>query len=421
MHFLAFLIAGISITITVTFTALLPEISDAIASANLPLSNSVLSDSLLSDSSSSNPTAPGNEPNSFDVKLPIVPSQNPDIIGSISFSPSIAQKSDANSADQPSALNPSTLYTEAQNTEAQNTEAQTYTDNSNEMCYPQTSTGQRRNKRQSCIDLSQFVFPRMPLKINQAGSRGVDKKNQEILERERSWKKKWFFPSDTPSDVLRQLNRLSRPGREICSFRDTTRARPVDYLVPVCCLGPEEIIRVPLLGPLPISGQEMDVVNLLNVENCLLFLLGRPYCAIRKYCCKGLRRPATYEQLVLGSVGVECIPMPVPWFNTKGVSRFEAEPSDVREDSADSFLLKHLLSSKGGGRFDTVDCLKSVSGNKGLWLVFFWFDLSWSHFRFFSHPLQRMSMRGLATKQITAGCPLFNLQTIASIRSLKDY
>lgn len=281
MHLLGFLITGFSISIT----ALLPEISDETALARL-----TLLDPPLSSSSSLNPTTSDNEPSSLNVNLDLLPFQNPDIPDLIAFNPKIAQEPSADSADQPSIINPSTMHAEAQ----------IFGDDSNEICYPRSSTGRKRKKRQSCINLSQYLFPpSLPNpNRNQVEVTEGARKMSEVSVKDKEWVLKQF-PNDMSEEQRGdELMRLGALGTESCASQDTK-----SYPFPLCCLGPERFISVPTLGPL------LDTVRLMNVYNCLLFLLGRPFC-LKKYCCRKVGFPEIGSPWIWGFKGVGCIEMP---------------------------------------------------------------------------------------------------------------
>lgn len=279
MHLLWFLITGLSISIT----ALLPENSDETALAGLSLL-----DLQLSNPSSLNPTTPDKEPSSFNANPNILPFQNPDIPDLITFNPKITQEPSADSADQPSIINPSTMHAEAQ----------TYKDDSNEICYPRSSTGRKQKKRQSCVNLSQYLLPPSLPDRNQAKVAEGAREIRDVSVKDKEWVLE-NFPDDMSEEQRGEdLMRLGAPGTESCSSQDGN-----SYPFPLCCLGPESFISVPILGPL------LDTVILMNVYNCLLFLLGRPFCR-KKYCCRTVGLPEPGSPWMWGFKGIECLVMP---------------------------------------------------------------------------------------------------------------
>lgn len=280
MQFFAFLIAAISVSIA----ALMLKSSDEIAVANVPLL-----DLPLSGLSSSNSMTPGNKPSSFSFNSDIVSFQIPDILESTTLSPNSAREPSSNSADQPPVLNPSTIFTEVQ----------AYTDDSNPICPLHSNTGRKRKERQSCIDLSQFLI--LPPVDEQKQDDGTQEQREKyrVFKNDIQWNKD-HFQGMTQEQRDNEIRKLAAPGSSNCANRDGEV-----YPFPFCCLGPSVYITVPTLP---------NEVNLMNVFNCVLFLLGRPYCNYGGYCCKKGEYPELGRgrglEWLLGFKGIECIAMP---------------------------------------------------------------------------------------------------------------
>lgn len=280
MHVLAFMIIGFSSSIA----ALLSENVDEIALDSLPLL-----DRPFFDSSVSKPTIPDNEPSSFNFNLDnVVPLQTSDTPESIAFSPYMGQESSANIVNQPSIIDSSSAYTEAQ----------IYRADSNEICYPHSSIGQKRKKRQSCINLSQFLFaPIIPIR-NEVEETEEQEWRRKISNDDEEWMRVKFPEGMSEEEKAAQLDKLGGPGDEACE-----KAGKV-YPVPVGCLGPEFFVHVPTLNLLPYE------VDIKNVYNCVLFLLGRPFCRFTNYCCRTLLSPGPNVEWKWGYRGIECLEMP---------------------------------------------------------------------------------------------------------------
>ena len=225
------------------------------------------------------------EPSTFSSQIAQLPGANSAETSS-TFSPQIPQLPGANSAGTSSIIDPSTT----------DTTAQTHMDASTDVCNADRSTGQKVQKRQdSCPNGEYFLRrPELP-KINYA------ERTKEQLENDRKARvdKKWL-DEKKKEDWLPLLE----PGRDWCErFWGEVDDRP-NFANPLCCLGPKEFITVPTLGLRRVRRQS---VTLMNVHNCLLFLVGRPFCMWeeQRFCCKQI----TVDYQDWGFKGLDCAEM----------------------------------------------------------------------------------------------------------------
>lgn len=182
----------------------------------------------------------------------------------------------------------------------------TDTDSSISMCPADGSTGQNVEKRDGiCRDESYFLLrPKLP-KINYAAHKGNDLINDEKAKEDKEWLVKFVDPDVSPEERLVLYYPLATPGENWCGRRwEGNRAYRPFYTWALCCLGPKEFINVPTLGN---TLNRRQSVILVNVFNCLLFLLNRPYCtpSEQRYCCHEVSTDLT----TWGFKGLDCVEM----------------------------------------------------------------------------------------------------------------
>ena len=301
MYFLATLITVFSVITIATTTPLTSDSEEpdpaSFPSLDLPLPLP------FPDSSPLSATTGDNEPNLLSGENVV---QNLNFLAPFTLGSPIAQLPGANSAETSSTLDPSTI----------DETAQTPMDRSINVCSVDGSTGQKVQKRQDwCPRASYFLLPRGSPPINSAKRTELQKKNDEQARVDREWVAK-NAKLGVPEDQLQdELFPLWDPGLRWCKRQDRSKARPY----PVCCLGP------PIFGTM--STPEVQKVRrqqslpFMNVENCLLFLVGRPYCipGTQRYCCKSF---STSSVDVWGFTALDCVSMlwdtypnsPLPWW-----------------------------------------------------------------------------------------------------------
>ncbi|MCJ1424244.1 hypothetical protein MMC29_002131 [Sticta canariensis] len=329
MNFLAFLIAGFSISIA----ALLSDNSDptdpASLSLDLPLSDSLSLDipderdiaslpleSSFPSSLSLNPPASLPLDPSLSGSSPLDPTvsdkelspsiDNPDVVSfqaadvpeSITFNPNIDPNPSANSADQPSITDLSPGHTEAK----------TSTDDSNQICDARSDTSQKLKKRDEtfCMTLESYLF--LPNPKDHDHEEGES--DEEIRRKDKAWERRYFLEDIDERNTLQLSIWLSSRGREACKTREGGI-----YKHALCCLGPEQFEPAIRYGHILPPGVTIDILPplapLMNVYRCIGFLDLRPFCVYGvKYCCKFIRNPYLSESWRMGFHGLNCIRMP---------------------------------------------------------------------------------------------------------------
>lgn len=265
--------------VSVTTAAVLSTNSDEPNLTSLfdpDLANLISPDSSPSGSSLLSSTTPDDEWSFIDVN----PDKTLDVPESFTSGSLIAQQPGANGADESPIFDPATTYATAQTSE----------DESLEICPADSSTAQKQKKRQYCLPLEHFLLrPEPPERTRDAltpdQKERIKKKNRTIAD------EKWINDRIPQNVDQRQRDRVItrsvQKQRDHCNskYGSNDNGTPFNGEA-LCCWGPQEVIEVPILG-LPI-GQS---VTLINVFNCLLYLIGRPFCEVPPaniYCCHGL-------------------------------------------------------------------------------------------------------------------------------------
>ena len=281
MYFLTILITVFSVA-----TTALPQSDSDIAS--LPPLDLPFPDSLPLDAT----TTANNNQNLMSDN----PDQSLNFLGPSTFSSQIAQLPGANSVETSSILDPSTA----------DTTAQTQMDGSIAMCAADGSTGQKVQKRGDwCPDALYFLRrPDLP-KINYAHRTKEEADNDRKAANDKEWLDRIVNPNLPTEERVEKYLPLMEPGREWCKRHMETEFGKPYFANPLCCLGPREFITMPTLELRRVRRQQS--VTLMNVYNCVLFLLGRPYCLWeeQRFCC----HEVTIEFTDWGFKGLNCVEM----------------------------------------------------------------------------------------------------------------
>lgn len=268
MSFLLFLVAAFSVS------------NDALLPLNLDDSNLISTSPSLLDSPPPgsvplNLPAPDTDPISVDLNLnDIAFDENP----TSGYTPKLAQEPSENGAGdggESSTFPPLTTF------------AETQIDDSNGICIPESSTGQKREKRQptKCANPAMLEFyPHVP-QVAQARGTKLSDKNEEtdgMVRRDNEW---WLrlletlHPSTqeglTNSELMDEMINLSNNDKDSCIKQPIPRGsypRPYSF----CCLGPSYIMTLPTLG-LRLARRQ-DSVRITNWYNCQPRIIGRPFC-----------------------------------------------------------------------------------------------------------------------------------------------
>ena len=205
-----------------------------------------------------------------------------------------AQLPGANS-DETTTIDPSTT----------STTGQTDADVSINICHADGSTGQDVQKREDiCRDELYFLLRPESPRTNYAAPTGNDLKNKKRADDDKKWVENFASPDISPEERSNLYLPLAKPGEDWCRKRweagPGNRAR---FEWALCCLGPKEFITIPTLR----FKRVRRSVTLVNVFNCLLFLSGRPFCAVpeERYCCHEVGTPISRW----GFKGLDCVEM----------------------------------------------------------------------------------------------------------------
>lgn len=204
----------------------------------------------------------------------ISPFTNPDMSNAFTSDPNRGPI--ANSAGEPPTKYPSTTYTQAQ----------IHNDYPDKMCLSHGFDDQKIQKKDqsgaACRSQYPLIYPpdpRLRQKPKGNAEPRTDPKeaeNDEMDFLQLDWLDKVNRMSD---DVKFRIFFSGSMGEEACKKQGLGVKEPI----PFCCLGPEEGFTVPTLG----QRRARRDVTLVNVYNCLQFLVGSPYCSAprRIYCC----------------------------------------------------------------------------------------------------------------------------------------
>lgn len=174
----------------------------------------------------------------------------------------------------------------------------------------------------SCDNPIMLSRPKKPTK-GETERTDQEKGRDIISDDDVEWLKGTLGPnwdSMSSEEILTNIRALNKPGKEACKEQEGTY-RPYA----LCCLGPEEEIRVPTLGYRLVRKQE---VIILNVFSCQQFIEGRPFClpaAKYAYCCKDRDSRIMTDW---GYKAFDCVHLlnpPEPWLFQ--VRKLKAEPN----------------------------------------------------------------------------------------------
>ena len=324
MHVLAVLMVGLSISIA----AFVLDDTDNPNGENFPLL-----ESLLPDSSSLESETTGNEPSIFKANLDTTVFQIPDKAETLTFNPNTAQGPSANAGGvdiipfEYQAVTESSTYkpniaqgpiangageSSINNPLTIDTEAQIDTD---ETCHSHSITGQKIKKKDEtkgrCINPDSLMHGS---NVPHAGQRTPrEQRNDKLQQQDKDWERRVAGMSNQDArDVFNSFDE----GEEACKKQGAPGGQEP---IPLCCLGPEENIGAPTFEPRLVRRE----VQLMDVYNCAVFLVGRPFCARpeRVYCCKYADPNFTTDW---GFKGLNCARMeydlsvPLILFNTRG-------------------------------------------------------------------------------------------------------